>query len=228
MGKITLLQKLSIFKTIYFNFKYLPLKQALKLPIFIFKGKLLRLKGDVIINSSNLNTGMIRLGSYANSLYPDNGFIWENHGGKVIFNGKTTIGNGSAISIGPKGVLTLGNNFKATTNFKLACYHSITIGHNALFGWENILMDTSFHRLKSTDNKKRGKAIGEIVIGNNNWITTRCMVMKGTKTPDYCILGAGSIISKDYSNLPTHILLAGSPLDIKATNIWRDDTDDFV
>lgn len=41
----------SIIPTIYFNFHYLPFKQAIKLPILLCKPTLLRCEGQVIINS---------------------------------------------------------------------------------------------------------------------------------------------------------------------------------
>lgn len=35
--------------------------------------------------------------------------------------------------------------------------------------------------------------------------------MKGTQTPDYCITASNSICNKDYTNLPSYSLIAGSP-----------------
>ena len=40
-----------IIPTIYFNFHYLPFKQAIRLPVFLRKPKLLTLKGRVIIQT---------------------------------------------------------------------------------------------------------------------------------------------------------------------------------
>lgn len=214
--------------TIYFNFYYLPFKQAIKLPILLYKPELLKVNGKVIIDAAVLKTGMIRLGFRTVSLYPNSGIMWENHGGTVVFNGKCNIGNDSAISIGIKGNLIFGDNFKATANMKLTSYCSIKFGNNVLVAWEVIIMDTSFHKLKDLDGNPKGKVMTPISIGNNNWITTRCMVMKGTKTPNFCIFGAGSFLNKNYSNYPSHILLAGSPLEIKAEGIWRDMEDDSI
>ncbi len=46
---------------------------------------------------------MIRLGQFGVTLYPNTGVVWENHGGKVIFKNKCSIGNSSAISMGESG-----------------------------------------------------------------------------------------------------------------------------
>lgn len=49
--------------------------------------------------------GMIRLGFLTVSLYPNTSIVYENHGGTIVFNGKCTIGNNSAISIGTKAIV---------------------------------------------------------------------------------------------------------------------------
>ena len=218
----------SLIPTIYFNLHYLPFKQAIKLPILLYKPELLKMKGQIILNVSYVKTGMIRLGFRNVSLYPNNGITWENHGGIVNFYGRCSIGNSSAISVGEKGGIKFGNNFKATANLKLTSYQQITFGENVLIAWETIIMDTSFHKLKDLDGNKKGDTVAPIYIGSNNWITTRCMVLKGTRTPDYCIFGNNSILNKDYSKNPSHIFMAGNPLKIKATGVWRDFNDDSL
>ena len=68
---------------------------------------------------------MIRIGSFIVSLYPNTGIVWENRGGEVIFDGYCSIGNASAISIGEKGIIQFGNNFRATARLKLTAFHYI-------------------------------------------------------------------------------------------------------
>lgn len=53
----------SIFSTIYFNLYYLPFKQAIKLPILLYKPHLINVnRGGVKIQSNKIHFGMIRLG----------------------------------------------------------------------------------------------------------------------------------------------------------------------
>jgi len=220
--KLKRLIKINWIKSLYFNFHYLPIKQAVKLPIILFKPKLLKCRGVVVIESDSIKTGMIQLGEYLVSLYPNKGIVWENHGGKIIFNGNCIVGNSSAISIGNQGCGFFGNNFRATAGLKLTVHHNIQFGENVLIAWDVIIMDTSFHRLKDSNGAFKNKGYGPITIGKNNWITAKCMILNGTKTPDYCVIGAGSILNKDYSNFRTHILLAGNPLEVKAEDVWID------
>jgi acetyltransferase-like isoleucine patch superfamily enzyme len=228
MSKIKTLLTVSWLKTIYFNFKYLPLKQGIKLPVFLYKVRLLKCKGKVKIESKNIKPGLIKLGVNTVSLYPKGGNVWENHGGNVIFKGKCEIGNNSSISIGKTGNIDFGDNFKCTAALKLTSYCSVTFKENVRLAWEVIIMDTSFHKLKDKDGKLKGRPYAPVVIGRNNWLPTRAMVLKGTKTPDYTIFGAGSILNKDYSSNPTHTVMAGSPLKVRVENVWRDVDDDKV
>jgi len=228
MSKLSKFFSVNWVKTIYFNFKYLPFNQAISFPFFLFKPTLLKCQGKIILESKCIHPGMIQLGGFIGSLYPNDGIVWENHGGKVIFRGKCIIGNSSAISIGSKGCVDFGDNFSATTNFKLTAYYHIRFGKNVLVSWNVLVMDTSFHRLKNIDGEFLSSGFDSVLIGNNNWIPTRCMLMKGAKTPDYCILAAGTVLTKDFSKSPTHILLAGNPVEVKYKGIWRDLNDDQI
>ena len=56
------LRIISLPKTIYFNFKYLPVRQAIKLPIFVSYNTFLgKTKGNIKINSC-ITTSMINIG----------------------------------------------------------------------------------------------------------------------------------------------------------------------
>lgn len=182
-------------KTIWFNFHYLPWRQAVKLPIFLYRAKILRAKGSITI-SGDISTGMIRLGEPTVSLYPNGGVIWENHGGRCSFAGKCVIGNASAISIGKQGSLIFGVGFTVSAALKLASYHCVEFGDNVRVGWDAIIMDTDFHRMKNRETGTFTKGYAPVLIGRNCWIGCRCTILKGTKLPAYCTLAAGTTIGK--------------------------------
>lgn len=216
---------LSLPKTIWFNFHYLPFRQAVNIPIFCYKVRMRKVKGKVAILSDNIKTGMIALGMDNVGIYPNNGLTWENTG-NIIFRGTARFGNNCSICVGRHGTIDLGDNFLTNAATKMVCVNSIKISENARIGWETLLMDTSFHRIKGLDGKLRGKGYGEIILGKNNWLGTKCTVFPGAKTPDYCVIGAGSFVNKDISEWPTHIMVAGNPVQIKVRDVWRDVNDD--
>lgn len=215
----------SILYSIYFNFYYLPFKQAIKLPILLYKPKFIKLKGEIIIESSQITTGMIRLGWDSVSLYyPQNryGIIWENHGGKIIFKGKAIVGSGSGISVGPSGNIDFGNNFTITANAKIISYEKIVFGNYFSGGWDIIIMDTDLHEIIDIKNRKKLKMHSPIIIGEHNWIATRTTVLKSATTPNYCIVAANSVINRPL-NIPPYSLVAGVPACLKKTGIYRKD-----
>ncbi|KHT61658.1 hypothetical protein RJ45_21915 [Photobacterium gaetbulicola] len=208
--------------TLYFNFKYLPREQALKLPIVLFKPSLLKTKGTVKITSKKIYFGMIQLGVKHVSIYPNNGFIFENKGGEIEFKGRCVIGSNSSISIGDKGKLIIGDDFLATSTLKIVCYHYVKICERVRFGWDCLVMDTGFHPLKSQlTGEFIGKAYGPIKLGKNNWFANGTLVLKNTETADFCIFGARSILSKKFDVEP-YSLLVGSPPKVVKTGIYRD------
>ena len=84
------------------------------------------------------------------SIYPDSGISIENRG-TIIFNGRLTIGNASAISVGREGTLEFGNSVTVTMCLKLVCYHCVSIQDNVLIGWNCMITDTDFHTRKYID-----------------------------------------------------------------------------
>lgn len=115
----------AIISSLYFNFKYLPFNQALKLPILLYKPYFKELKGKVVIDSSNIYFGMIRMGFWSTLQYPNSGIAWENQGGTVVFKGNCMIGNAASISIGRKAYIEFGENFKNNAAMKLISVRSV-------------------------------------------------------------------------------------------------------
>ena len=217
----------SILQSVYFNFRYLPFKQAVKLPILLYKPRLLELQGNVKIGGVKVKYGMVKLGFPTVSLYPNSGITIENHGGTIVFNGKCQIGNNSAISIGKKGYVEFGDSFSATTTFRLTSYDRIVFGDRVTFGWDALILDTDFHKLtKLSGGYSKGHA--PIQIGSNNWFGNGCRVMKRTKTPDYCVVSAGTILSGEVDAPEYSVIGTEQKVIVKATGVWRNKDDDTI
>lgn len=218
----------SILYSIYFNFHYLPFKQAIYLPILLYKPKLLKCKGCVrICKDVKVRFGMIQLGKYNVSLYPDTGFVYENHGGEIEFKGNVIIGNASALSIGKTGNVIFGDNFCASCALKLTSYHQIIFERNVRCGWECLFIDTDFHRLTSLNNDSLPKPYGKIHIGHDSWFAYQCSIMKNTELPEYTTVAGRSLINKKIEISP-YSLLAGSPAKVIKTGIYRNINDDII
>lgn len=214
-----------IIPTIYFNFHYLPFKSAIKLPIFLYKPRLVCCKGKIII-SGGVKTGMIKLGRNRVSLYPDGGISWDNRG-IVEFKGICYIGRNSFISTGKKGHIVFGDKFVATNSLRVASYCGIEFGNHVLCGWECTFIDTDFHRLTMENGSPSPKAYGTIVIGNNCWLGFRNTVLKNTRIPSCCVVASNSLLNR-FHDVPQKSLLAGVPAKLVKTGLFWDYKDDKI
>lgn len=208
--------RVSWLKTVYFNFHYLPFKQAVKLPIYLHRphfhrewgGVSLRLKGKVIIESEVISRGMIRMGFIQSTSHPDHGILWSNEG-TVIFKGKCKIAQGSAIRNGG-GILVIGKNFSGNPNTKFFCYERIEIGNDVVGSWDVNICDYDFHAMKDAQTDEKRNPYGPILIGDNNWIGQNVIILKNTTTPKYITMAAGSVVSGKYECKEKSILM-GNP-----------------
>ena len=217
--------KVSWLRTLFFNFYYLPIKHAVKIPILIYGGEWLTLKGKIEISSDRIYFGMVQLGYRWIPIAPKEGVIFSNRG-TIIFHGRCSIGNASSIRVHQNAILEFGNNFVATHKLIVDCFQNIEFKENCRIAWNVTLMDSSQHRIKNMQNEYIGSDFAPIIIGKNNWLASGCLVLKGTNTNDFTIFAAHSILNKDYTNQPTHCLMAGNPLSVKKTGVWRDVFDD--
>ena len=204
---LSFLQEVSITKTFYFNIKYFPFKQAIKMPCFVYRHTLLsNCKGQIIFDCK-LESGLLKLGNkHLGTIdYKLTRTMWEVQG-QLILKGETSFGRGSKISIGSDATLIIGGNFILTGNSAIICQKQITFGDNCLLSWEILLMDTDFHPLLN----EKDEIINyprPIVIGNHVWIGCRCTILKGVELADHLVVAAGSTISKSF--LSENIIIGG-------------------
>lgn len=210
----------ALIPTIIFNFKNLPFKQAKKLPIWVYKMHCLSQKGSICIDCDHIHTGMIQLGFPRAATYPNTGITWRNQG-KVIFRGTCRIPNDCYVVIGKQATLTFGDDFSANAGLKLVSNCKISFGKSAHFGWSVTIMDTNFHPLYDMEKKQFKKAFSPIVIGDYNWFSTQCYIMHGVQTPERCIFGARSMVTRG-GKYESYCVHGGSPVHVLSRNVMRD------
>jgi acetyltransferase-like isoleucine patch superfamily enzyme len=201
----------SIFRTIFFNFHYFPFSDAIRFPIILYKSvRLKKTKGQIIIDTLPIKPGMVHIGieNYGFHLKHDN-TIWEQNGGTVIFEDGIIIGKGNFISIGENATLRVDQKTHFGGNSKIICLKSITIKAYTQIAWDVQIIDTDFHPTINVITKGKSCETKPIIIGNNNWLCFGCTVLKGTITPNYCIVAAKTLISGNYSNEGENIVIDG-------------------
>lgn len=83
-------------------------------------------------------------------------------------------------------------------------YAPIYIGKGTRFSYDNLVL-TSTHRFEEDITIVEAKPIH---IGNNVWITSRCIILEGVTIGDNSVIGAGSVVTND---IPSNCLAAGNP-----------------
>lgn len=221
LNKIRRLYRVSIIKTLYFNFFKLPFKQGVKIPFLISKNTYLYdLSGHIKIEGE-VNFAMIRLGFLGEDTkcWRDNKILVKIKG-VLIFKGAVNLGVGVSIQVEPNAVLVFGDNILMNFNTKIICYESIEIGANSRFAWDCQIIDTDLHFIKNKKTGEISKRNVPIKIGENNWIGNRVSIMKGSETPNYCIIASLSLCNKKY-DIPKYSLIAGTPAKLIKSDVYR-------
>ena len=133
--------KIDWISTIIINFTKLPFRQALKIPILLYKAKVNFIGGGIKIDSSNISFGMIKLGIKHEPGVISKGFCLNNRG-SITFKGAGVVGNGSVIIVKKGGHIVFGRNFGITGDFTLHCHKSIVFGDNLSCSWSVSICDT--------------------------------------------------------------------------------------
>lgn len=211
----------SIISTIYFNFHYLPLRQAVKLPILLNRPKFIALKGRVVIDGP-VKFGMIQLGRRRVCIYPDTGVTWENRGGTLVFKGRAYFGNDTYLSIGPMAQVEFGNLTTGSAGMKFVSVERVTTGEKVIFGWGCLLTDTSFHPVIRVADGSFSPAARAIAIGDRCWFATRCNILPGVEVPEGCLFSAGTTVTRGMTLIPRRTHRHGGGLEVGTVEVYHD------
>lgn len=213
---------LAIPKTIYFNLRYLPLRQAIHLPIWLATNVRIRniYRGGIVIDAP-IRTAMIRIGFHqvdAICIYSLKTILNIPKPGKLVFKGEAHIGHGAIIScVG--GVMTVGDNFAVSGNTSFVCYKEITIGRDVQFAWNSLVMDSDAHKIYDQEWGRMNED-KPVIIGDKVWLACQNTVLKGTVIGNNCVVGANSLLNKAYTE--DGVIIAGSPARIvKKMSGWE-------
>ncbi|MEO6719118.1 MAG: acyltransferase [Ferruginibacter sp.] len=110
------------------------------------------------------------------------------------------------IRMGNNGHLVIGKNCFFNNNCSISCLGEIVIGDDCQFG-ENVTIYDHNHKYKDTEKLIAGQGyeIGNISIGNNCWIGSNVVILKGVEIGDNVVIGAGCVIYKSISSNSTVI-----------------------
>ena len=108
------------------------------------------------------------------------------------------------LSVFEGGTLQIGKN-TFINGARIAAKTQIIIGNNCNIAPDVVIMDNDFHDI--ADQEKAGKA-QPITIGNNVWIATRAIILKGVTIGNGAVVAAGAVVTK---NVAANTVVAGVP-----------------
>jgi acetyltransferase-like isoleucine patch superfamily enzyme len=114
----------------------------------------------------------------------------------------------------PEAVIKFGNRV-GLAGTRLGCQLRIEVGDNCGLSDSRIL-DTDFHNPRDTSGNRQESAgsAQAVRIGNNVWLGTSCMILKGVTIGDNSVVGAGAVVG---TNVPPNTMVFGNPAKV----IWK-------
>lgn len=215
-------------RTIYFNFRTLPFKQAIKLPIYIYGKPLFNNLSGKILLKCPIKKGMIKINKicpYAPSLQTLDSQI--NIAGTLVIRGNVLIGCANKILVAHGGTLELGNYAHITDFCNIDCWNNIVIDDGTTIAHRCQIMDFDHHFVLNMNTLRICNNSHPIYIGKQSWICNSVTITSGVRLPNFTIVASNSLVNKDFSEVGENILLGGIPAKLIKNNIFRIYDDDI-
>ena len=209
--------QMNICKTLYFNFRVLPFRQAMRLPIYLYgRIRFNSLCGKVNITAP-IQKGMIKMGYRWIDLWPTSFLPTQlNISGILIFNGSCIISGGVALIIQSKtATCEIGNQCVIGGGSTIKSLDTLYIGDYTRITGNCIVMNSNMHYVKNIETGLIQKTWGPIIIGKWCWINQGTTITKGSVVPDYSIVARNSFLNKDYSQKGPNAFIVGAPAQVK-------------
>lgn len=185
------------------------IKQVVHLFYFVACKGLLPLylnnKGNKLVmnvSKNNLKHCVFEVKGHNNTIIIEDGCYLR--GARFIMNG-----NNNTIVIGANTIVFAHKS--QPTDIKTWGGTRIEIGEGCLFSNSIEIHTTDYHKV-ITDNHISNQN-KDVVIGNHTWIGLRTVILKGSILPPHSIVGACSLVNKQFLNC-SNVLIAGNPASI--------------
>ncbi len=207
-------------KSILFNFRYLPPRQAIRLPVLVSHRMAIFNFGGRVTVRGPARTGSVLLGFGANGAFDfrRSRSVWQ-VAGEVRFEGPARLGNGFKLSVAESGRVTFGPGFVLSAESQIVCRESIGFGRDCLISWDVLLLDSDFHPLLGADGAE-SRTQAPISLGDRVWIGARSAVLKGVSLGNDVVVAAGSVVAGSHAE--DNALIGGNPAQLIRTGVlWR-------
>lgn len=202
------------FATVYFNFHYLPLKQAVKLPIWLYgRPNLLGLKGKVEVTAPKIWSGMVKLNPSKHAPYFPQAFDFINDGGTIRFGGRALFDNGGRIHVFGGGLLEIGDDCRVNCSV-IGCQDHIFLGNRSWLSNHTAVLDTNYHLLRNVETGEIKSVFAPIHIGSDVMVFAQSFIGKGCTIADHCVVSSYTHMKRPIKDMQPYSLIAGDPAQV--------------
>lgn len=208
-------------KTIAFNLRMFPLRQAIHLPVLLFgnvdirdcKGGNCEFIEDIPFKDlfAQVCIGNVFCQLHGRNVRPY--YTRLSIKGTLQFGKMVFVSGGGLIFVGKDATLSIGDSVYIGPKVKIDCWEHIQIGNLTSFSWECQIFDTNVHYVISKNGVVH-KHTKPITLEHNVWIGNRSTIGPGAALGAYSILASNSLLNIDYSGIEAG-LFAGVPAKLK-------------
>jgi maltose O-acetyltransferase len=108
----------------------------------------------------------------------------------------------------PQASITIGEGNLTSNNISIVANDSIAIGDHCQMGDLVAIYDSDFHEINPATRNRTAGPSAPVRIGNNVWLGSRVMVLKGVSIGDNSVIAAMSVVTR---SVPPNSLAAGIP-----------------
>lgn len=96
------------------------------------------------------------------------------------------------------------------TSVTIVAAQLIVVGDRTVIGANSVVIDTDFHPLDPALRRRlsEGGATRPVVIEDDVFIGAGCLILKGVRLGRGCVIGAGSVVTRD---VPSGAIVGGNP-----------------
>ena len=114
----------------------------------------------------------------------------------------------------PDARIVIGEANAFSNNVSIVANEQITIGDRSQIGDLVSIYDCDFHEINPATRNRSAGLTKPVIIGNNVWLGSRVIVLKGVIIGDNSVIAAASVVTKP---IPANCIAAGNPAKVIRT-----------
>ncbi len=116
--------------------------------------------------------------------------------GKILLGRNLEISRFCDVQVHGNGNIEIGDRTYMNLYCMISCHGNVHIGNNCMFGPGVKIFDNN-HRFSREEGVSSKLNTGSIEIGDNCWIASDVVILKGAKIGNNCVIGAGCVIDRN-------------------------------